>query len=211
MTLPMMVPADIEELAVTYLTPIMAPTPVGTRLPSPAADADTISGFLRVESAGGTQPNPVEYDLNVIVHGYSPDEVHASTIARHAVAALVAATGLTINGWFVGDTSNPVTRKSPAVTRKSHDLYIGIGFTDLRYANRPEISEVIQASVDSQVIAADSAVEGPLPYPFSNRAQARHVEIPQRIRDGRSSQHKQVAVRCHSHIIGLVDGRKTGF
>lgn len=109
MTLPMMVPADIEELAVTYLTPIMAPTPVGTRLPSPAADADTISGFLRVESAGGTQPNPVEYDLNVIVHGYSPDEVHASTIARHAVAALVAATGLTINGWFVGDTSNPVT------------------------------------------------------------------------------------------------------
>jgi hypothetical protein len=76
------------------------------------------------------------------------------------------------------DTSNPVTRKSPAVTRKSHDLYIGIGFTDLRYANGPEISEVIQASVDSQVIAADSAVEGPLPYSFSLRAQARHVEIP---------------------------------
>ena len=55
MTLPMMVPADIEELAVTYLAPIMAPTPVGTRLPSP-----DVSGFLRVESADGPdQESPV--------------------------------------------------------------------------------------------------------------------------------------------------------
>ena len=109
MTQPIMVPADIEELAVDYLTPIVAPTPVATRLPSPAADSDTVSGFLRVECAGGTKPNLIEYDLNVIVHAYSPDEVQASSIARHAVAALCAAAGLTLNGWFVGDTSNPVT------------------------------------------------------------------------------------------------------
>lgn len=107
MTQPIMVPADIEELTIAYLTPLLWPTPVSTRLPAP----DTIDsdGWLRVEAAGGTQPNFIEHDLNVMVHGYCADEVQASSIARRAVAALVAAAGTTVNGWYVGDTSNPVT------------------------------------------------------------------------------------------------------
>ena len=109
MTYPIMVPADIEALAVSYLTDVVAPTPVGTRLPSPAVAADTVNGFLRVESAGGTKANIAEYDLNLIVHAYSPDEVAASLLARHAVAALGAAAGLTIDGWYITTTSNPVT------------------------------------------------------------------------------------------------------
>ena len=109
MTYPVVIPADIEELVVSYLTDLLDPTPVATRLPSPAATDDTVKGFLRVECAGGTKPNLAQYDLNVLIHAYSPDEVQASLIARRAVAYLSAAAGLTIDGWFIGDTSNPVT------------------------------------------------------------------------------------------------------
>ena len=107
MVYPVMVPADIEELVVAYLGDLLWPTPVRTRLPSPDMDPDV--GFLRVESAGGTKADLVHYDLSVIVHGYSPDEVTASSIARRAVAYLSAAAGLTIDGWYIATTSDPVT------------------------------------------------------------------------------------------------------
>lgn len=108
MVYPVMVPADIEQLVVAYLQDLVWPTPVATRLPSPAADKDTVDGFLRVECAGGTKANLAQYDLNVIVHAYSPDEVAASLLGRRAVAYLSAAAGLTIDGWYVVTTENPV-------------------------------------------------------------------------------------------------------
>ena len=47
---PVVEPADIESLGLYYLTPYMGTTPIATRLPDPAKQADTINGFLRDRS-----------------------------------------------------------------------------------------------------------------------------------------------------------------
>ena len=77
---PVVQPGDIETLALYYLQPVLSPTPCATRLPQPNAHDDTVSGFLRVEAAGGGKANYLEYDLNVILHAYSPVEMQAANI-----------------------------------------------------------------------------------------------------------------------------------
>lgn len=98
---PVVLPPDIEALTIDFLSPVLSPTPVATRLPSPSADADTVNGFLRVEDGGGSKPNRFQWDTQLILHGYSPDENQASLIARRAVALMSAARGQTIDGWYV--------------------------------------------------------------------------------------------------------------
>lgn len=60
---------------VSYLTPIMAPTPVATRLPQPAKTEDTINNFLRVESGGGgpSGQDQVLFTISLILHLYCPN------------------------------------------------------------------------------------------------------------------------------------------
>lgn len=102
---PIILPPAIETLSRSFLTPLLTPTPVATRLPSPASDADTVNGFLRVESGGGGKPNRFQYDMQTILSAYSPDEIQAEHIVGQAVAVMSAARGQTINdgtfGWFV--------------------------------------------------------------------------------------------------------------
>lgn len=98
---PIVLPPDIEALAVDFLEPVLTPTPVATRLPSPTNDADTVNGFLRVEYGGGSKPNKFQWDVQCILLGYSPNEIQASLIAAQAVALMSAARGQTVNGWYV--------------------------------------------------------------------------------------------------------------
>ena len=68
-------PPPAQGLMVAYLTPILAPTPVATRLPQPAKTEDTINNFLRVESAGGRPrgDEQILFDMSVILHSYCPN------------------------------------------------------------------------------------------------------------------------------------------
>jgi hypothetical protein len=94
----------IEWLAQAFLTPLMAPTPVKTRLPQPNSDQDTLQGFLRIE-AGDSTPIPstwgAAWNCSFLMHSYSPNEVQAEDVSTNALGYVAAATGLTIVGWYV--------------------------------------------------------------------------------------------------------------
>lgn len=105
---PVLLPPPLETLAVAYLAAPMSPTPIATRLPSPDADADTVNGFLRVEYGGGFKPNRFQYDVQCLMHAYSPDEIQAEHIANQAVALMSAARGQSINGWYVVGVMNVI-------------------------------------------------------------------------------------------------------
>lgn len=99
-------PPPIEAMAVEYFTTLMAPTPVATRLPNPAADEDTVEGFLRLEAAGGAQVSEnLMWDSSVILHAYSPIEPQAEDIINKAVAWGSNAQGITVTinnlDWYV--------------------------------------------------------------------------------------------------------------
>lgn len=105
---PVLEPADIESLGMYYLTPYMGTTPIATRLPNPAAQADTINGFLRIEAGGGSDCYPFGYDLTLLMHGYSPYEIQASQICRNAYKWARAAMGQSVAGWYIGRVVNSV-------------------------------------------------------------------------------------------------------
>lgn len=105
---PVLEPADIEWLGLYYLTPYMGTTPIATRLPNPGQQADTINGFLRLEAAGGACPNVFEYDMTLLLHGYSPNEVQASQICRTAYKWAKAATGQSVSGYYVSRVVNSI-------------------------------------------------------------------------------------------------------
>ena len=98
-------PADIELLSQVFLTPILNPTPVSTRMPPPPNPEDTaaaVNGYMRVEAGDSI---PVEYgaawDISFLMHAYSDNEDQASLISRTAIAHAAAATGLSVVGWYI--------------------------------------------------------------------------------------------------------------
>lgn len=105
-------PPPTEKLAELYFTPLMAPTPVATRLPRPTNTADTINGFLRIEAGGGVlRPSrgleQLLWDVSVILHAYAPNtqESLAEELIGQAVAWGSNAQGVTttmLNGdqWY---------------------------------------------------------------------------------------------------------------
>jgi len=106
---PVMLPADIEMLAQVFLTPILSPTPVKTRLPVPNNNADTVDGFMRIEAGDSSPVNyGVAYDISFLMHAYSPNEDQASLISRTALANVGAATGLSVAGWYIIQVPNVV-------------------------------------------------------------------------------------------------------
>jgi hypothetical protein len=101
-----LLPPPIEAMAAQYFTPLMAPTPVATRLPNPAKSEDTVEGFLRLEAAGGAQVNEnLMWDSAIILHSYSPIEPQAEAIIGRAVAWGSNAQGITVTidnfDWYV--------------------------------------------------------------------------------------------------------------
>jgi hypothetical protein len=92
---------DIEDLAPYYFTPIIAPTPIDTRLPKPDDNADTINGFVTVEAAPAQRVGLAQWDLSFILHAYSPVEYQAADISHKLMSYGTAAQGQTIAGWYV--------------------------------------------------------------------------------------------------------------
>lgn len=102
-----LLPADIEALAVSFLNPLMGGLQVCTAVPKPSAGQTVPDPFLRVEYGGGQQVNLLEYDIDTILFGYGRDEIDASLNTRKAFAHMVAATGSTVDGWYVGWCRGP--------------------------------------------------------------------------------------------------------
>lgn len=102
---PVLTPADVEWMACFFLTPLMAPTVVATRLPVVTNTSDTANGFLRVEAGGGVKKNLTQYNQQILLHTYVPFEYEpqGALIANKATAYVGAAGGLTISGVFVVD------------------------------------------------------------------------------------------------------------
>src|SRR5574338_24166 len=98
---PILLPPEIEELAVAYLTDALDPYPVATKLPEQFTDSDVEAGMLRVEAGGGTRPNRFQFDVTCLLHGYSRDENVANELANKAVALMAAGRGQTVGGWYV--------------------------------------------------------------------------------------------------------------
>lgn len=99
--IPPLLPADIEDLATFFLTSVVAPTPVDTRLPVPGNNADTVNGFLRIEAADSSRMDLASWNLSFLMHAYSPSESEAADISNKALAHTSAAQGLTVMGWYI--------------------------------------------------------------------------------------------------------------
>jgi hypothetical protein len=115
-----------EKLAKAYFTPLVAPTPVGTRAPQPSRTADTINGFLRIEAGGGTlRGELLLWDVAVVLSAYAPNaqESVAEDLIEEAVAWGANAQGYTQqmpNGdeWYITFsrcTSKAVRKGDPYV------------------------------------------------------------------------------------------------
>lgn len=97
---PLMAP-DVEDLGIYYYTPILAPTLIDTRQPDVAREADTINGFVTIESAGINRIGLAAYDVSMILHCYSPVESEAADLSRKAMAYGTAVQGKTVMSWLV--------------------------------------------------------------------------------------------------------------
>jgi len=110
---PTIKPPPMAGLAVAYLTPLLAPTPVQTRRPKPDLSDDVAysDGFVRVESGGGSwvggDDENVFFDASAIIHGYADyeNEWKAEDLCGTALAWGGNAQGLTIplegTDWYV--------------------------------------------------------------------------------------------------------------
>jgi hypothetical protein len=100
--------ADVEDLGMYYFTPLIAPTPIDTRLPKVADDADTVNGFVTIEAAPASRYGLAQWDLSFILHAYSPQEYEAADISRKLMAYGTAVQGLTVMGWYIVGLVNAI-------------------------------------------------------------------------------------------------------
>jgi hypothetical protein len=121
-------PPPTEALAKAYFGPLLAPTPVATRVPEPSKTADTINGFLRVEAGGGTlRGEMLLWDVAVILHAYAnnTEEYLAEQLINDALTWGSNASGYTQampNGdeWYI-----TYSRCTANATRKA-DPYVNM-------------------------------------------------------------------------------------
>jgi hypothetical protein len=109
---PTVKPPPMAGLVVQYLAPLLAPTPVRTRRPTPNQNEDVAypDGFVRVEAGGGAwtaTDEGVFFDASAIIHGYGDyeNEWKAEDLCGTALAWGGNAQGLTLNlegtDWYV--------------------------------------------------------------------------------------------------------------
>lgn len=100
-------PPDVEELFQFFLTPIVTPTFVVTKLED--ADDITALGAVRVES-GSIDPvleyRSAAWDVSGLIHAYSPDELEAVQLGLKCIAHCAAARSRTVMGWYIVDVLN---------------------------------------------------------------------------------------------------------
>lgn len=126
---PVVTPGDVEAMALYFLSPLLSPTPVATRLPDDNDASDTQNGFLRVEAGGGVKLNYVWYNQTIFLHTYVPNEFEAqgADIMSNAIAYMGAATGKTILGYYVTDVpavSAVQRRTDPRVNLMRYMSYV---------------------------------------------------------------------------------------
>ena len=92
---------DTQDLGIYYFTPILAPTRVDSRLPSPAKNQDTVHGFMTIEAGDTTRVGLAQWDISMILHAYSPVEAEAADISNKAMVYGTAVQGLTVMGWYI--------------------------------------------------------------------------------------------------------------
>lgn len=117
---PVVTPAPIETSACYFLSPLMQPTPVATRLPNDQLAQDTDNGFIRVEAGGGTKVSLTQYNQTIILSTYVPDEFEVSgeQIAQKVTAYVSAVGGQTIGGYHISGvprSTAPQRRTDPRV------------------------------------------------------------------------------------------------
>ncbi|HVQ84622.1 MAG TPA: hypothetical protein VMS84_07585 [Mycobacterium sp.] len=171
-------PPPTELVALAYFTPLIAPTPCGTRVPKPSNTADTINGFLRVEAGGGVlRSDGILWDVSCILHAYAnnTDEAMAEQLGEEAVAWGANFTGSSVkmpNGdvWYCtyarcsgwnqrkGDPLVPMTRYRSMVTWRMPGLPIIPGQRFKRIVT-PE-----QITAQNVVAQGAAAPPGPLPH-----------------------------------------------
>jgi hypothetical protein len=100
---PVVTPGPVESMALYFLSPLIAPTPVATRLPNDTIESDIAYGFVRVEAGPGPRRNLTEYNQTILLHTYVPFEyeVTGEQIGNNVIAYMGAAGGLTIAGRYV--------------------------------------------------------------------------------------------------------------
>jgi hypothetical protein len=134
---PVVTPADIESVMLYFLTPLISPTVVATRLPSDTNPTDQVNGFVRVEAGGGPKVNLTEYDQTCLLHVYVPSEyeVTGAQIGQQVSAYVSAAGGLNIGGYYISDVTHCTTwqrRTDPKV-----NLLRYLSFVTWRVAGNP--------------------------------------------------------------------------
>lgn len=98
---PALMGPDVEDIGIYYYTPLLAPTLIDTREPNVLSNADTINGFVTIESAGFSRIGLAAYDVSMILHCYSPVEAEAADLSRKVMAYGTAVQGKTVMSWYV--------------------------------------------------------------------------------------------------------------
>jgi hypothetical protein len=98
---PALMGPDPEDLGIFFYTPLLTPTLIDTREPDVANDADTINGFVTIESGGLDRVDLASYHVSTIYHCYSPVEAEAADLSRKIMAYGTAIQGKTVMGWYI--------------------------------------------------------------------------------------------------------------
>ena len=172
-------PPPTEMVALGYFTPLLAPTPVATRVPQPSNTADTINGFLRLEAAGGVlRADGIFWDVSCILHAYAnnTDESLAEQLGEEAVAWGANMTGTSVvmpNGdkWYC-----TWARCSGWNTRKADPLVAMVRYRSMVTWRMPGLPIVpgqrFRRRVTSEEVRAQDAVAGTDGPVVVNRGQA---------------------------------------
>lgn len=109
---PLIMPADVEQLAIDVLTAQFdahfggsPKVPVGTRVPNPRP-----ARFLRLNRSGGPRETLISEQAWLILEGWGSDEVEALEVLNFARAVLAAQDG-TLFGY--GESGGPTNLPDP--------------------------------------------------------------------------------------------------
>lgn len=180
-------PPPTELVALAYFTPLIAPTPCGTRVPKPSNTADTINGFLRVEAGGGVlRADGILWDVSCILHAYAnnTEEAMAEQLGEEAVAWGANFTGSSVqmpNGdvWYCtyarcsgwnqrkGDPLVAMTRYRSMVTWRIPGLPIIPGQRFTRIVSAEQVAA--QNAIAQQQAPADTPLAHNPPRPRRRR------------------------------------------
>jgi hypothetical protein len=98
-------PPPIEWVAQAFLTPLLNPCPVSTRLPTGLnSDQSMVNGYVRVEAGDIVRVRDIAgaaWNCTFLMHSYSPNEVQAEDVSCSAIGYVSAVTGVTVVGWYI--------------------------------------------------------------------------------------------------------------